>query len=77
MRGRLTAGRLFAGRLFGAQASPEIDTQDDIVRHYGGGMNGAPPVTEVIRPRRKAHIPRQHDDQLEVIVIALATVISQ
>lgn len=77
MRGRLFAGRLFAGRLFGAQASPSIDTEDDIVRHYGGGMNGAPPKTEVIRPRRQAHIARPHDDQLEVIIAALATVISQ
>lgn len=75
MRGRLTAGRLFAGRLFGSQAV--IDTEDDIVRHYGGGMNGAAPVTEVIRPRRKAYVHRPHDDQIEIIVVALATVISQ
>ena len=75
MRGRLFAGRLFAGRLGGAAA--QSDTTDDIVRHYGGGMNGGSPVVEVIKPRRIEHIERPHDDQLEIIIVALATVISQ
>lgn len=78
MRGRLFAGRLFAGRLFGAQASPEIDATDNIIRHYGGGMNGAVtrPATEIIRPRRIEHqISMDDDDDLLAMVAVMVMTI--
>lgn len=76
MRGRLFAGRLYAGRQFGAQAA--VDAPDDVIRHYGGGMNGGAPVVEVIRPRR-IELPPRHDDDddLLALVFAMATAISQ